>query len=66
MSFDPRLLQLRNCKTLYLEGYWQSEKYFKDIENTIREDLKFKIPKDNENNEFLRNIQIKNSIAIHF
>jgi len=66
MSFDPKFLQLRNSKTLYLEGYWQSEKYFKDVENIIREDLKFKIPKDNENTEFLRNIQNKNSIAIHF
>ena len=29
MDYEPRLLQLKPQGTLYLEGYWQSEKYFK-------------------------------------
>jgi len=29
-------------KNIYLDGYWQSEKYFIDIENIIRCDFKFK------------------------
>lgn len=38
--FDERLLIFRPKSTIYLEGYWQSEKYFKDIEDVIRNDLK--------------------------
>ena len=30
-EFDTRILQLKVRNRVYLEGYWQSEKYFKDI-----------------------------------
>ena len=33
-GFDNSLL--RPYKNIYLDGYWQSEKYFKNIENIIR------------------------------
>lgn len=39
IDFDPRLLLLRPTNRLYLEGYWQSEGYFKDFENCIRNEL---------------------------
>lgn len=38
VSFVPRILKLRG--NVYLDGYFQSEKYFKDFEKEIREDLK--------------------------
>jgi hypothetical protein len=31
---------------IYLDGYWQSESYFKDIEDRIRKDFTFRIPFD--------------------
>ena len=31
---------------LYLDGYWQNEKYFKNIESIIRQDFTFKTPLD--------------------
>jgi hypothetical protein len=37
--FDPSVLSLRFGK---LDGYWQSEKYFKDYESVIRQDFIFK------------------------
>ena len=32
-SFTPMILELKD--NVYLEGYWQSEKYFKDIEDAV-------------------------------
>lgn len=46
IDFDPRLLYYKPRGTVYLEGYWQSENYFKDIEDIIRHDLKIKPPED--------------------
>ena len=51
IDFDPRLLTLRPSGTLYLEGYWQSEGYFKDVESQIREDLRIIPPKDDANQQ---------------
>ena len=61
LDFDQRLLQLRPRNTLYLDGYWQSECYFKDIENIIRADLQIKPPQDDVNLNVAHSI--KNSLA---
>lgn len=37
--FDPSIIDIDPKRTLYLDGYWHSEKYFKDIEDIIRKDL---------------------------
>ena len=39
-SFEPKNLDVKDGT--YLEGFWQSEKYFKDIENILRSDLTLK------------------------
>jgi len=36
-SFDPTVLDAP--RDVYLDGYWQSEKYFKEIEHIIREEF---------------------------
>ncbi len=36
-DFDERLLTLKVTRKLYLDGYWQSEDYFKDVEQIIRD-----------------------------
>jgi hypothetical protein len=36
-AFDPTVLEAP--RNVYLDGYWQSEKYFKEIEHIIREEL---------------------------
>jgi hypothetical protein len=41
-SFNPKILKTKDNS--YLEGYWQSEKYFKDIEDIIRKDFTLKNP----------------------
>lgn len=48
--------------TCYLMGNWQSEKYFKHVENAIRGDFSFKTPLTGRNTEVAA--QIKNSVAV--
>ena len=65
IDFDPRLLALRPSGKLYLEGYWQSEAYFKDVEPQIREDLRIIPPKDDANQQMATRIQSQVSVAVH-
>jgi hypothetical protein len=64
-DFDPRLLDLRVRGTVYIDGYWQSEGYFKDVEERIREDLKIKHPEDVTNIQMAQRIQDSESVGIH-
>jgi hypothetical protein len=64
-DFDPRLLTLKFQGTLYLEGYWQSENYFKDVEATIRKDLCIIEPTDSSNQRMATKIRGSNSVALH-
>ncbi len=65
VDFDGRLLSLRPKATLHLEGYWQSENYFKDVESIIRQDLQIKPPTDAENQSMFMRIQSCTSVALH-
>lgn len=50
---------------MYFEGFWQSEKYFKQIEAVIREDFTFENFDFIENTQLLEQIQNSNSVAFH-
>lgn len=55
VRFDPKLPDLKG--DLYLDGYWQSEKYFKPVEGLIREDFSFKEP--------LNSVPPEGSVGVH-
>ncbi|KAA3603969.1 MAG: alpha-1,2-fucosyltransferase [Candidatus Scalindua sp. AMX11] len=65
IGFDPRLLEYNPRGTVYLEGYWQSEGYFKDIEQSLREDLRIASPSDAKNLRMNEEILKSNAVAIH-
>tara|TARA_B110000879_G_scaffold199548_1_gene272585 strand:+ start:3143 stop:4039 length:897 start_codon:yes stop_codon:yes gene_type:complete len=66
MDFEPRLMSKKIKNYLYLIGYWQSEDYFKDIEEIIRKDLVITPPFDRKNLETFKCIENLNSVAIHY
>ena len=65
-GFEPKLLNFQTKGKVYIEGYWQSEDYFKDIELQIKEELYIYPPKDLKNLAMLRKIKSKVAVAIHF
>jgi hypothetical protein len=64
-NFDSRLLDVQFNHKLYIEGYWQSEMYFKSVESIIRKELSIIPPEDKKNKDLSLLIQNCNSVAIH-
>jgi hypothetical protein len=64
IGFESRILD-DNWGSIVLQGYWQSFKYFEDIEDIIRKDFTFKLPPDSINMNFINELEINNSVAIH-
>ena len=63
--FDGRLLELRVSHRVYLQGYWQDERYFKDIEDIIRENFTITIRHEKKNIEWARRISQSNAVCVH-
>lgn len=61
--FDPDILKVSG--RAYLDGYWQSDKYFKDIEGILRKELTVKNEPDQINLATINQIQQSESISIH-
>jgi hypothetical protein len=51
---------------VYLDGYWQSAKYFQDIREHIVNDFKVDLSNDIKNNETIDIMNKSNSVSIHF
>jgi hypothetical protein len=64
-AFDPRLLELRVTRPIYLQGYWQYEDYFKDIRNQLREELTLRVPHEARNVEWARRIGAVEAVCLH-
>lgn len=65
IDFDPRLLYIKPKGTVCLEGYWQSENYFKDVADILHLDLKIKPPADHENKVMASKIHNCMAVAVH-
>lgn len=65
IAFDHRLLDFKVNGTVYLDGYWQSELYFNDVANVIRQDLRIVPPSDETNRCLAEEIQSSYSVAVH-
>lgn len=64
-SFDARLLTFAPRGVVHLEGYWQSEDYFKDVEKTVRDDLRITPPTDLANVDMALRMRTANAVAVH-
>lgn len=64
IKYEPGLFKRKG--DLYLEGYWQSYKYFNDIRETIIKDFSLRKPFSAAAQETAKNIRdAKNSVSIH-
>jgi hypothetical protein len=62
-SFDPNIFKAR--KDVYLEGYWQSERYFFDIEPIIRREFTLREEPNLANRTMLERIRQVNAVSLH-
>lgn len=61
--FNPEVLKAPD--NTYLDGYWQSEKYFTDIADILRKEFVIKSKPDKKNTEVLAAIKAVNSVSLH-
>ena len=63
LNFQPDILNIGDNN--YLDGYWQSEEYFADIEDTIKKEFSLKSQPDPINETFVGKITDCESVSIH-
>ncbi len=56
---------LNSPKNSLLIGFWQTEKYFLSIQETIRKDFTFKTPLSGVNNRLAESMEACNSVGVH-
>ncbi|MGH8687215.1 MAG: alpha-1,2-fucosyltransferase [Burkholderiales bacterium] len=61
--FDPQILLLGDG--IYLDGYWQSPKYFNEIEEVVRGEFKVRCPLAGKNLELAEMIEDCTSVSLH-
>lgn len=61
--FDPAVLTLPDG--VYLDGYWQSESYFADVRDQLRQDFTFRHPLHGYNAELAAHIAACTAVSLH-
>ncbi|TYB31176.1 MAG: alpha-1,2-fucosyltransferase [Candidatus Mcinerneyibacterium aminivorans] len=61
-TFEKTIL---NRKEAYLDGYWQSYKYFSGIKDSLHKDFKMNIKLTDENRDLKNEIENSESVAVH-
>lgn len=62
-DFDPRFSQCG--PQTYLVGYWQSERYFAEIADLVRQELTYQRAPDTANAQWLARIGAANAVCVH-
>lgn len=61
--WDQKYLSIKN--DTYLQGFWFGVKYFKEIEDIIRNEFTPKTELDDKNQKLIEQMQKKNSVSVH-
>ena len=61
-GWSPALLQAENS---YLQGYWQSERYFESVAEQVRRDFQFRLPLSAADEALAQEIQSHHSVSVH-
>ena len=62
-AFDPDVFTKK--PTVYFDGFWQTEKYFMNIADQIRNEIQLKMPFEIYSQEISETIFKSNSVSIH-
>lgn len=62
-GFDARFLSISG--RVYLQGYWQSERYFQPVAHLVRRELTLRDPPGAENAALLEKIDSVEAVALH-
>lgn len=62
-TFDPEILTVPD--NVYLDGYWQTEKYFKDIQEILRREITLREEPDTVNRQTAEQIHAGHAVNIH-
>ncbi|MFN5458281.1 MAG: alpha-1,2-fucosyltransferase [Bacteroidota bacterium] len=63
---DFSSLFFRSPKNTYLDGYWQTEKYFSKIRSVLVQEFQPKNEFSSDNLNYLSKIKSENSVSVHF
>lgn len=61
-TYHPQILKERNA---YIDGYWQSFRYFEDIWDELRQEFEYKEPLEDRNLDLASRIIETDSVSIH-
>ncbi|MDD5680989.1 MAG: alpha-1,2-fucosyltransferase [Candidatus Omnitrophica bacterium] len=64
-SYDSSIFDIDKGTDVYLDGYWQSEKYFIDIEDIIRKEFTVKNALSGKSKELAGKIANSTSVSLH-
>lgn len=62
-SYDHDVLMCSD--NTYLDGYWQSERYFSDIRDILLNEISVVAEPDEPNKRIIKNMRAQNSISVH-
>lgn len=63
VGFEPDMLKKRG--DLYLDGYWQSPKYFESIRSTLLQDFTLRTPMSNSAESMANRMKATTSVSVH-
>ncbi len=63
-NFDEKIFNITLAQKTYLEGYFETEKYFKDLKEIIIKEFSFIDAKTFKKNRYYNNLTQKNSVSI--
>ncbi len=64
-NFEEHYLDLKITRPVYLEGYWQDERYFSDISTQLKQDLTFVGSHCESNIALASEMRQSESVAVH-
>jgi hypothetical protein len=65
LQFVPEMMTLRVRFDVYLDGYWQSEEYFRGYVDAIRRELAFRDPPDADTASWLARVTNVTAVGVH-